>query len=431
MTDNETIPNNNVNSTSKESINLKIKNIMLQDDMLTIFTDSGVKLYSDTIQNYTLRFYDVKSPIIGKNYLEVIFSHPNIDHFIVLKAKDNDPTFAKLKHFCKYMKNHAKVNIAENRNQLIKFEQKWNKKYILLCRILALLLLLIGFFCLPFGLILFAIAIWILYVTKCAKKSLSANESSLPIATNITSQPTPNLQSQHSSTVSNNEMAPLNNLLYEHNSIRLEFFNSFTVAATGEKWLCVYKYENVEIFRPDASFSEIFEYDVVDIIPEPTNPYDPNAISIQFHKNILGYLYKGTIQDMVHDFLKRKELIRATIQKIDGTKIYLKLFFCKPRNLVLPQQESIIVNLSGNTNENMQENIEYCQIGDKISVDYDFDEEKFCVLCNNLEIGYVPKSQHNILQKLEDKKYEFSGEILDIKENKAEKNVVTVKIQPE
>lgn len=272
----------------------------------------------------------------------------------------------------------------------------------------------------------------LLHIARSAEKYITTKDLTTNIDDRTVNQSVPNSQIQHNTNDSANEnSSPSNNLLYDHNHFKYDLFDSFTLKDTGEKWISVYKYENVEIYRPDISFTEIFEYDIVDILPEPDNPYDPNAVAVKFHENILGYLYRGTIQDMVHDFLKRKELIRATVQKIDGTKIYLKMYFCKPRNLALPHQDSFVVKLSGNTNKDMQQNISYCYAGDKIGVDYDYDKEKYSVLCDNLEIGYIPKSHQDSIQVLENKKYEFEGEIIDISENESEKYVVTVKIQPQ
>ena len=97
-----------------DTFEFKFKIVELKDDILTVFTDSGEKLCSDTIQNYTLKYYNVRTPIIGKIYLEVIFSHPAINRLIILKASDNDPMFEKLKGFCKYMKKSAKVDLVKN-----------------------------------------------------------------------------------------------------------------------------------------------------------------------------------------------------------------------------------------------------------------------------------------------------------------------------
>lgn len=129
----EAAPGNAVDNVSKEpvkqSFEFKFKIVELKDDILTVFTDSVEKLCSDTIQNYTLKFYNVSAPLIGRNYLEVIFLHPATNRLITLKAPDNDPLFEKLKTFCKYMKKNAKVDMVKKRSQLIKPQ---NRKPIIL-----------------------------------------------------------------------------------------------------------------------------------------------------------------------------------------------------------------------------------------------------------------------------------------------------------
>lgn len=125
---------------TKQANDIKLKNIILKDDILTILTESGDKKFSDHIQNYTLKFYDIQTPLIGKNYLEVIFSHPALDQPIILKANDNEPTFEKLKDFCKYMKKNAKVDIVKNKNQLI--QPKKGHPILLVVGILAIIFIL-------------------------------------------------------------------------------------------------------------------------------------------------------------------------------------------------------------------------------------------------------------------------------------------------
>ena len=120
--------------------NIELKNIIIKDDIITIFSSSWEKICSDSVQIYTLRFYDILTPLIGKNYLEVILSHPSIDHPFILKAKETEPTFDKLKDFCKYLKKHATVDIVKRRSQLLKSKNTWNKGYIFILIIFGIII---------------------------------------------------------------------------------------------------------------------------------------------------------------------------------------------------------------------------------------------------------------------------------------------------
>ncbi len=242
----------------------------------------------------------------------------------------------------------------------------------------------------------------------------------------------------NSSTIANE-----NKLQYDHSNLNSFIYNSFETE-TGEKWFAKYTYD-VNIFRPDKSFNEIFKYDIVDIVPEPENPHDSSAVSVRFHDKVIGYLYKGTIQDMVHDFLNRDEKVKAQVQKIDGDSIEIKIFFCKlknaseniitttfvTKNVTLEKQKSFVVTLTSNKNEEMQDNISFCDIGDEVDIEYNFDKEQYLASQNFADIGYIPKSKTETIDELEQKGYEFYCTISDIQENDDGKYIVKVEIQPQ
>lgn len=219
-------------------------------------------------------------------------------------------------------------------------------------------------------------------------------------------------------------------LKYQHNEFNFFIYKSFEVTETGEKWIAKYNYDNVEIYRPDKSFREIFEYDLVDIVPEPENVYDNRAVAVKFCGNVLGYINKGTLQDMIHDFIDRNELVKAQIQTIHGDTIKIKIFFCKRREDALSHKEPFASTLANNCDEDMQNNIACCEIGDEIDAEYDYDKEKYLVFQNNIDIGYIPKSRQDIMKNMEDEGYEFSGKILDISENEDGRYAIKVEIQP-
>lgn len=119
---------------------ITLKTVVLKDDILTILSETGEKLYSDSVKNYTLRFYDIRTPLIGKIYLEVIFSHPAINYPIILKAKETDADFEKLKDFSRYMKKNAKVDIAKDYYQLTNQKKQVKKGLIYILIILGIII---------------------------------------------------------------------------------------------------------------------------------------------------------------------------------------------------------------------------------------------------------------------------------------------------
>lgn len=222
-------------------------------------------------------------------------------------------------------------------------------------------------------------------------------------------------------------------LQYKHNDFHSWIYEDFFDRDTHTNWISKYTYDNVDIYRPDSSFSEIFPYDIVNIVPEPDNPHDNHAIAVKFNDVTIGYLYRNKLQDMVWDFMGRGDCVYAQVQTVAGPNVSIKLFFCVKRD-TLPQKEPFVVRLTANSSAEMQDDIEnLCSTYDSVDFDYDYDKEKYLVYLSDCgaNIGYVPKSQSVMMQELEKDHYEFSGYITDISENENGKYIVRVEIQPE
>lgn len=211
-------------------------------------------------------------------------------------------------------------------------------------------------------------------------------------------------------------------LQYKHSEYKWYIYKNFTNKETGEEWRAKYIYDSVEIERIDPSFSEIFEYDSVDILQE-TN--DNHVITVKFFDRTLGYLKNRQIEDMANDFLNRKEEVRAQIERVTNDTIFLRMYFCKLKSILCPPVDPITIKLVGNKSEMMQDNIDCCCEGDEIYVEEDPDKEKYIVWSGPYEIGYVPKSKQEYLEDLDMDGYEFGGEIVEISDS------VKVKIQPQ
>lgn len=221
-------------------------------------------------------------------------------------------------------------------------------------------------------------------------------------------------------------------LLYKHNNLRFFIYDDYTNLASGVKWLSKYTYDFVELFRPDPGFSELFEYDVLDVLQDPQNEYDNKAIVFKFHGNTIGYLYRGTLQDMANDYFSNGYEVHAQVQKVEDHKVFVKLFFCQPRSVLLEPVKPFRVKLVANQNAEMQDNLSYCSVSDEIFVEMDSDTNRYLVSVDNLDIGYIPNSKQDYLLELEQKCYCFSGKIVDLHENESTgKYSVSVEVQPQ
>lgn len=209
-------------------------------------------------------------------------------------------------------------------------------------------------------------------------------------------------------------------LHYEHSKYKWYIYHNYMNPETGERWSSKYTYNEVAVERVNPSFSEIFQYDTVDIVQETI---DNHIIAVKFFDNILGYLKNKKIEDMANDFLSRGEEVHAQIEKITEDTIYLRMFFCKRRSDIFKPVKPFTVKLVGNKNEEMQDNIDCCYEGEEIYAERDGD--RYLVWAGAFEIGYIPKSKLEYLENLDDKGYEFIGEIVEISDG------VKVKIQPQ
>jgi hypothetical protein len=120
---------------------------------------------------------------------------------------------------------------------------------------------------------------------------------------------------------SNNRIKKINDSLYER-----------TMPGCIDGKSLTYHYDKVKIVilrGQEPDFRSVTPGDDISLILEPENTYDKRAIAV-YSKNIkLGYIYKGNMQDMIHDFILRGDPIISCVSSIDdGNKIiYILLAF--------------------------------------------------------------------------------------------------------
>lgn len=184
-----------------------------------------------------------------------------------------------------------------------------------------------------------------------------------------------------------------------------------------------YQYQEVDIAMTDKvvkEFSVVHPGDAISFIPEPTNAYDPQAIEIWSNNQLLGYVYRGKIQDMLNDFLKFKEPVHGMVFSVrtEEKKITYSVGFYRPAR---PKSYGKMLGsgrLTANSGEEAQDNIAACDEGDEVTVSYDYDKERFEVSYIDY-IGCLPK-------KLEQYADTATFVIDEIGENDNEKQYVVV-----
>lgn len=131
----------------------------------------------------------------------------------------------------------------------------------------------------------------------------------------------------------------------------------------------------------------------IDFRQEPNNEYDNTAVALFQNDLKIGYLYKGTLKDMVNDWIARNDCVVGWISSIDAVAntINITLAFYKTYS------PSYVIKLTLNKSNEIQSNIDSSSEGDEVSVEYDYDSDSYCVYNYDL-IGYVPKSKSSIFE---------------------------------
>ena len=166
-----------------------------------------------------------------------------------------------------------------------------------------------------------------------------------------------------------------------------------------------YEYTDVKIClirgqEPDLTTIQVGS--IIKLEQEPLNQYDNKAVMLKIGTTKIGYMYRGKLQDMANDFLKRSEYIVAYVSKIDAisNEIFMNMGFY--RKQIKHYRNSTTFKLTGNTNKNMQEIIQCVTDDYDVEFYYDYEKEKFCASVFGSDIGYAPKSKNDLLEACEE-----------------------------
>lgn len=165
-----------------------------------------------------------------------------------------------------------------------------------------------------------------------------------------------------------------------------------------------YEYRDVEVFIPDNFDVDLndLESAYLTLRAEQPNEQDEKPVAVYYDamengKVVssckLGYMYSGVKRDMVRDFLGQDKPFIARVQKVEPTqrKLYIHLAFYRSRNF----SSCPIFRLVYNTNQEYQNNIMQCKVGDNVSII--LKDGKWCATCAGV-IGFFPKQAEYIVQ---------------------------------
>lgn len=157
-----------------------------------------------------------------------------------------------------------------------------------------------------------------------------------------------------------------------------------------------YRYQENNIATPDKYVKNFFSIRPGDPIVfklEPDNQYDDNAIQLWSNNQMLGYVFRGKLQDMLHDFIKRCDPIYAMVFSVNpqNQKITYSVAFYRQPTPKFRGKPLATGRLTASAGEEAQENIVLCDVGDELNVDYDYEKERYEVSSDMGYVGCLPK----------------------------------------
>lgn len=181
-----------------------------------------------------------------------------------------------------------------------------------------------------------------------------------------------------------------------HHSIKLSFP---TITPNNEKLYKQYDNVNICILRdnpPDFGIvkQHFDRHTPITFTQESDNPYDNKAVAVFLKYYKIGYLYKGTLKDMINDFISRGETVVGMLTNVDTSeqKIEMNIAFYKEIT-----RNDLIIKLSGSSGEAAQDALYCSSVGDSVYIEFDYDKLKYYVDNGFGRIGYIPeKYEDNI-----------------------------------
>lgn len=137
---------------------------------------------------------------------------------------------------------------------------------------------------------------------------------------------------------------------------------------------------------------------------ERDNEYDSKAIAVYLEDKKVGYLYKGTVQDMVNDWIRRGDYFWGYVNKIDkeSSKATIKIGFYKDMNKLCVKKYRLtrITKKKDEFGNSRYDNMANMSDGDIVEYTESYDSEKF-IITNEYgdEIGEINEKAAEILSE--------------------------------
>ena len=191
-------------------------------------------------------------------------------------------------------------------------------------------------------------------------------------------------------------------------------------------FVLAYSYTDVEFNCPEE-----LKYEAQKVPPRKQitlhvsdDPTDKD-VELWYEEVKLGTMKDNKLRDMVLEFAfeEKKEVLPATRYWTD--KPIFSLFFYLSVDEFFDRWKKNPtfkkIRLVSNTNEEMQSNIALCHVGSLLTLEYDYDKDKYLV-SDGWDIGYLPNSADDYITEYSD----IEARIFELSETNSGKTAVTI-----
>lgn len=174
------------------------------------------------------------------------------------------------------------------------------------------------------------------------------------------------------------------------------------------EYILSYRYDFVKVSMPNVNGLKLGDF--LSLESEPDNQYDPHAVKILSGLNTVGYLFRGKLQDMANDFIRKGLPIEVSVDSITNDSFTCGLGFYKDINSF----DCVSATLTKTSKKDFlgtsrQDNLSSTSEGDILYLNYDCDSETYIVTDDfGNELGELSKSISNKLYD-EESNYKYIG----------------------
>lgn len=169
------------------------------------------------------------------------------------------------------------------------------------------------------------------------------------------------------------------------------------------KYIIAYKYDRVNLAMVSPENGSIGDFLI--LVQEPDNEYDSKAVKVTTDGvTKLGYLFKGKLQDMANDWLKKDLPIEAQIDSVSKKFVTIGIAFYKDINSFRSIDATLTKTSKKDEYENSrQDNLAFVSEYDILEMEYDYDTETYIVRSDTYdELGELSASVSRKLYEQED-----------------------------